>query len=161
MPDPPGTFGDYASFLEIAFAFNAFYGIWSYVATSAARARQPRARMAVIVHAFPTAEQARTKAFRSLVDQTDKTVKWGRYFGFAVAGTIAACLSLVHPKEPMWSPLIVLCWAPAALRVGVEIYFRGRSRWIEWSITNRYTGALEELLAKDAGIPNNDAPETE
>ena len=145
MPDPPATFGDYSSFLEVAFAFNAFYGIWSFVSSRETRAREPRAAMAVIVHAFPTAEKARKSSFVRLVDQTNATIKWGRYFGFGVAGVIAACLSLVHPDTSMWGPLIFFCWAPAALRVALEVYFRLWSRWIEWSITHRYAGVLEEM----------------
>ena len=153
LPSSPETFGDYASFLELAFAFNAFYGIWSYISSGDPRPRKPRARMAVIVHAFPTAEKAHTRAFDSIVSRTQKIVRWGRCFGFVVAGMIAVSLSLVKPSNVMWTPFVWLCWAPAALLVLVELHFRARRRWIEWSITHRYSGALEELMARGGEIP--------
>ena len=141
-----GHFGDYESFLELAFVVNTLHALWNGMMERyaqlglAARERhetilrntaagEPRTRANILGH------HKRQKAFR------ESALKWAQSLGFLCAAIILATLFYVRSDEPitplLWWGIVVLGWGVIALVVFVILINNLWGRLIEATVKRR------------------------
>lgn len=150
---PPGQFGDYTSFLEIAFALNILFNAWHAIPTSLTRRRGGVGKYA---------EKPGAASYDSVGKWSKVIVRCGQGTGLLFAFAIAAALYVLADEVPVdqnAAMLILLAVAPLpvtyllvrAIHIGFALWLVARNlrglfaHWRSMFILARDVHRSEEL----------------